>query len=285
MKGEYLSCRAWIDETGLAHPTKEHARNYRDSKPGQFSLGKNYEAEIQQILDKRIHELEQQLCCTNEGELIPEKLKIFNEKIKPNLRRQAQNKLAKYERHSTRLRNKNGMNPFTWELETADRIREQALGKGRLPRLPNLDPVKLAEKYKSEELWPGFPGPAPVKPEYQGDKHPLQQNQVTRTANPVGRSKRAQQALEHYEKTGKLTVPPRETAKTEREHKKWHADMPICSKPIQHIEGLDYVIHDVQKRLKTRLDDIEKGVWPEIEPIKPQKRRRYADSKEKTQGK
>jgi len=267
MNGEYLSCMAWIDENGV-HPTKDHARKYRDWKPSSKTLGNNYTKEIERIIRDRAEEQKLKLCSTNEGELIPEKLKLFRTKIEPNLRRQAKNRLAKYERHATRQREKNQMNPFTWTLDTDDRIREQALGKGRLPRLPNLDPEKLAEKYKKEELWPGFPGPAPAKPEYQDEQHPLNVNHVKRTAQQVGQSKRAATALENYKKTGRLTVPERKTGTWERERQQWEADMPICSKPIQHIEGLDYVVHDARKNLKTRFDEIERGIWREITPIR-----------------
>lgn len=247
MKGEYLSCRSWIDENGLIHPTKDHARQYRDWAPRHYNLDENYQEQIEKILDKRAEETKQKLCYDNNGEPIPEKLKAFADKIEPNLRRQARNKLAKYERHSTRERETNGMNPFTWHLESEDRVREQALGKGRLPRIPKLDPDKLKEKYDTKLPWPGFPK-CDVKPEYSGKNHPLEQGQAKRTAK---------------------------TAETTNiDLAKWNADMPICDRPIQRIEGLTTVFDQVQKQLKTRLDDVDNGVWHEIEPKKLQKRHR-----------
>jgi len=180
---------------------------------------------------------------------------------KPYFEREARAKLNAYEKHCTKTRLKHNMNPFNWDMETEDRIRDQLKQNNKLPRFRNPEGFLFWDK--PEEPWPGFPKCEP-KPEFQGKKHPLEQNQVQRTAKTVNKSKRATKALENYEKTGILTVPEQDRLAWEQDKIQWDADMPICTKPIQKIEGLDAVFADVQQKLKKRLDEIDRGEWTPI---------------------
>ena len=267
MKGEKLSCGAWIDHKGIVHRDREEARQFQAWKPGHFALGEDYEQKIGELIAEHADEIREKLCYDEAGNLLEQRLETFNSKIKPNLERQARNNLRQYELRCQQLRDRQHIRPFNWALETRDRIRDLILGRRQLPRMRNIDPEFLKAKYKNEYAWPGFPKCA-AKPEYQDENHPLEQSQRERKANQIGISKRAKNALELYEKTGRLTVPAR---RHDAHIERWtiRQELRRLPKPknaVIEAENLENVIRDVAKRLQRSLLEIEQGQWTEIGP-------------------
>ena len=115
------------------------------------------------------------------GELLRQKMTYFEQKLKPHLDRQAKTALEKFEKHCTAMRKQHGMTPFRWNLETKDRIEQALEAKRKLPKMRILDPAWIDQIYEREYLWPDFPQIG-IKPEYEGENHPLEKNQQKRTA-------------------------------------------------------------------------------------------------------
>jgi hypothetical protein len=226
-------------------------------KRGLHTLEDNFQEQLDNAVEDRLCEIFAELYADKKtGEI---KANAFSkwQKLEEYFRKDAYQKLLNYEAHCTKLRKKNGMQPFNWRNETPDRVKQALRSKNKLPHFKN--PFAYLQ-YAEEEKWTGFPYIKPRK-EYSGENHPLQKNQVTRTAQKPGRSKRAQRALDHYNKTGRLIVPTRNLEKERKEHMRWKQDMPTCNKPIAQITGTEGALHDVAKKLRNTLEAIHRGIW------------------------
>lgn len=87
-------------------------------------IGQNWETEIQRIVEERLGVIGVESYADKyTGEIDQGRFNQF-EKLENTLRKELFRRLEVYRKHATAIRKQNNMRPFSWALETVDRIEQ-----------------------------------------------------------------------------------------------------------------------------------------------------------------
>lgn len=162
------------------------------------------------------------------------------ETAEESIRAKAWRRIQAYESHASWQRSRRyavhdglvyEMTPFSWEKETPDRVRDAFDDRGGSAKLPlTLDEKahraeRLAERHNQQSETPWR-----IKPEHQGEKHPL----YVRPIPANGAKNRYRKCHE----SGKRF-----------DYSQWKHEIPESIRPVRTAESLEHVIDDVAKKL------------------------------------
>ena len=251
LKGSPGNSKSVVDANGVRHPSKAHMERYLAWKPGMHLLGDEAQAKVEAL----IHEFMQEKhdACNGEKDKIEDFVRRHDSLID-----QCWDRIKRYEKQATEFRRryhiheKTGqrfkMRQFDWGLESAETVRGILRAKDGNQVLPltvmEREQRRMFAEFKNSQTDYPWREPFTVKPEFQGENHPLERGQVQREPMRAERSERAERALRG------LPVPERDLDGWERDLEAWERSMPRSgvSKPVRVREGLGAIFADLKTK-------------------------------------
>lgn len=230
-------------------------------------LGPDYENKLAEIVETSLSNWRIGAATNQHTGEIEENWKRRVERLNDEMREQFYKNLERYQEHATFFRQKHKMRPFSWELETEDRIRQYLKAKAwQLPKLRKIEPPKdknsapsvqlTVEQILDDETYYADENQfsnrkesdPPVKPgQHFNQRHQLKEYAVERSSPPT---QRAMDVLKQFDETGRAEAPERDYEKWRADHQAWKDEMPEPQKPTREAEPLETIISEVADKYR-----------------------------------
>jgi len=199
----------------------------------------------------------------------------------PSLREQCWDRLERYEQHCEKYRKENGLQPFQWQNETSERVRDILDGKYKIP----LSPDEMHEKRERIAWLMQSTGEIVAKnqqplPEYSGNNHPLYISPNRRTDNR--RENRVKEVWQDKDGRSHAGVDPHVHHSFDGEA--WEKELderwPLVKESQPHKKNIDRIVDEYIDDPGQAYIDLKKRRDPHYEP--PEKRRHEAAERSET---